>query len=119
MAKSAVVVSWGALIPGREAAGKRVLGEALAYLEGLQRAQRIDSFEAVALDPHGGDLHGFVLVKGERDAIEAMRADEVFQRIAVRVQLVHERVRIVGAYSGAELGQLFEIWDREEEQVLR
>src|ERR671928_154888 len=54
MAKGALFVGWGALIPGREAAARRVLGDAMQYLQRLQQAGTIDSFEAVALEPHGG-----------------------------------------------------------------
>jgi len=51
--KAALFVGWGPIIPGREAQAKQVLGSALQYCEGLQRAGRIDSFDVVVLEPHG------------------------------------------------------------------
>ena len=37
MAKGALFVGWGALIPGREKAAKQVLGEAMQYLHRLEQ----------------------------------------------------------------------------------
>jgi hypothetical protein len=111
MAKAALFVGWGALIPGREEAGGNVLAGAMQYLQRLQGEGRIDSFEAVALDPHGGDLAGFVLVKGDKDAIGELRMSDEFVRILVRVQRVHQSVGVVNAYTGAEMQSLFALWD--------
>ncbi|MDR7316435.1 hypothetical protein [Brevibacillus nitrificans] len=36
----------------------------------------------------------------------------------VGVQLVHRHVRVVGAYTGAELQSLFAMWDEQEEKLL-
>jgi hypothetical protein len=54
-----VVRRLGPLIPGREEAAREVLGEAVQYLHRLKQVGKIDSFDAVALEPHGGDLSGF------------------------------------------------------------
>jgi hypothetical protein len=117
MAKGALFVGRGALIPGREAAAQRVLEEAVQYLTALQRNGTIDSFELVALEPHGGDLAGFVLVKGDREAIARLRTSNEFARIVARVQLVHSNVGVVGAYTGPEMGALFELFDRQREEL--
>ncbi len=111
MAKAAVFVGWGALIPGREAAAGKVLQGAMQFLTRLQQQGRVDSFEAVALGPHGGDLSGFVLVKGDKDAISQLRSSEEFVRITTRIQRVHQSVGAVDAYTGAEMGQYFAMWD--------
>jgi hypothetical protein len=117
MAQGALFVGWGALIPGREEAARKVLAESVEYLQRLQWEGAIDSFEAVALEPHGGELAGFVLVKGDQQAIAHLRVNDEFTRIAVRVQLVHTHVGVVGAYTGAEMQSLFEVWDRQEEEL--
>ncbi len=118
MAKGALFVGWGALIPGREKAAAPVLHEAVAHLTRLQREGAIDGFEAVTLEPHGGDLAGFILVKGDREAIDRLRASAEFARIAVRIQLVHQNVGIVGAYTGEEMRALFGIWAEQENELL-
>ena len=40
-----------------------MLGEAMRYLQRLQQEGMIDGVGAVGLEPHGGDLYGFLLVK--------------------------------------------------------
>lgn len=117
MAKGALFVGWGALIPGREKAGRGVLGGALKYLQRLQREGVLDNIEVAVLEPHGGDLHGFVLVKGDREALARLRVADEFVQVIVGVQLVHERVRVVWAYTGEEMQSLFEMWDRREGEL--
>lgn len=111
MNKSALFVGWGALIPGREDTGGTVLNESLGYLELLKNQHLIDSFETVALAPHGGDLAGFVLVKGDKDSIVALQSSEEFKRISTRILRVHTGVRTVTAYTGAELGDYLALWN--------
>lgn len=115
MAKSALFVGWGAMIPGRERLAQQVLGEGMALLGQLQETGVIDSFETYLLEPHGGDLLGFVILKGDAEKIAALRSIEAIARLLVRVQLVHENVRMVGAYAGEEAGRMFGIWAAEEE----
>jgi hypothetical protein len=117
VAKGALFVGWGALITGREKAARSVLGEAMQYLQRLQKERAIDSMEVVALEPHGGDLHGFVLVKGDQETLARLRVDDEFVRMMVGVQLVHSKVGVVGAYTGAEMQSLFGMWDQQEEKL--
>lgn len=116
MVTSALFVGWGALIPGREEAGGAVLQESMSYLQTLREGGRIDGFEAVALAPHGGDLAGFVLVKGDRDAITELRGSEEFRRITTRMQRVHQHVGEVEAFLGPELLRYFALWDEPLEE---
>jgi hypothetical protein len=117
MAKGALFVGWGALIAGREKAAQKVLNEAMQYCQRLRQEGTIDSFEAVALEPHGGELEGFVMIKGEREKIAKLRVDEEFVRVIVGVQLVHNKVGVVGAYTGSEMQSLFETWNQQEENL--
>ncbi|MBN8942286.1 MAG: hypothetical protein J0H01_22460 [Rhizobiales bacterium] len=118
MAKGALFVGWGALIPGREKVAPGVLDEALAFLQGKRQRAEIDGFDVALLEPHGGDLEGFVLVKGDKDVLARLRVEEAFLRIIVGVQLVHQRVGVVWAHMGAEMPPLFALWDQQEEKLL-
>lgn len=118
MAKGALFVGWGVIIPGREEAAPQVLNEAVQWLVRLQQEGRIDGFEAVTLEPHGGDLAGFVLVEGNRESLASLRGEDEFLRTMVRVQLVHSKVGVGSAYTGAEMQSLFALWDREEATLI-
>lgn len=118
MAQGALFVGWGAIIPGREKTASRVLGAAVEYLRRMQGEGTIDGFDVMLLEPHGGELEGFVTVKGDRDKLARLRVSEDFQRVIVGVQLVHSKVGVVGAYAGAEMGSLMRLWDEQEDQLL-
>jgi hypothetical protein len=119
MPKGSLFVGWGSIIPGREKAASSALQDAMSYLGSLQHEGTIDGFEAVLLEPHGGDLEGFVLVRGDKDALARLRGQEEFLRTIVGVQLVHTKVGVVTAYSGAEMLPLLAIWDQQESRLLR
>ncbi len=117
MAKGALFVGWGAIIPGREKTAANVLGEAMEYCGRLQQDGQLDSFEAIVLEPHGGNLEGFVVVRGDKDKLAQLRVDDEFVRMIVGVQLVHTNMRVVWAYTGAEMQSLFAMWDQQEEKL--
>ena len=81
------------------------MGEAARFYTELQGGGEIESFEAVLLEPHGGDLGGFFLVRGEREALARVRTSEDFGRVIVRATMVVQRVGVVAATTGAELAR--------------
>lgn len=118
MAKGALFVGWGSIITGREKAAPKVLMEAMGYLQELQKRGTLDTIDVVCLEPHGGELEGFVLVKGDKDALASLRVNEEFVKMIVAVQLVHNKVGVVWAYTGAEMQSLFQMWDQQEEKLI-
>ena len=70
MSKDVIFVGWDRAVPGREKTGAALFQEYLQYLGGLKAAGSIDSFEVVLLTPHGGDLNGFFLIRGERSKLD-------------------------------------------------
>jgi hypothetical protein len=104
MADAALFIGWGENVPGREAKGIEVFGEALAYYGGLQGSGSIESYDVVLLAPHGGDLAGFLLVKGSDEQLAALRASEEFDRLNTRAGLVVNRLGVVDAVFGEGVG---------------
>lgn len=111
-------VGWGAIIPGREQTAARVLGEAMQYLQRLRTQGIIDSIDVVLLEPHGGELEGFVLVKGGRSKLALLRVEDEFVRTIVAVQLVHAKVAVVGGHSGPAMEALMQAWGEQEARLL-
>jgi hypothetical protein len=107
MANAALFIGWGNAVRGREAKSLEVFNEGLQYWTGLQQAGEIDSFEPVALEPHGGDLFGFVLIRGDRDKLNKLRYSEAWLRLNDRAGAVVEGLGIVTAYIGEDLQRLF------------
>jgi hypothetical protein len=105
MADAGLFIGWGAPIHGREAKGLEVFSEALAYYARLQQEGVIEGFETAILEPHGGDLQGFILVRGSEERLGQLRLDEEFVRISTRASLVVEGVGVIGAALGDGLEQ--------------
>ena len=103
MADHALFIGWGEIIPGREQQATRVFGETMAYFGGLQQQGEIASVEPFFLEPHGGDLNGFFLLRGELDVLSRVRNSEEFGRVILRATMVVQRMGVVAGTTGQEL----------------
>jgi hypothetical protein len=110
VAEMGVFIGWGAPVRGREAKGLEVFDESVEYWGRLQQEGRIESFEVVLLYPHGGDLYGFALLRGDGEALDAIRASDEFNRLVARAGLVVEGLGIVSAALGGSLGPQVELY---------
>ena len=107
MAMGALFIGWGPAVRGREQKALEVFQEALQYYGRMQQQGEVQSFEPVALEPHGGDLAGFLLVKGDADKLARLRASDEFIALNTRALLVVENFGVVGAFVGDGLQGLF------------
>jgi hypothetical protein len=103
MADFGVFVGFGFPARGREEGATKVFQEMMQFLGSQAQSGTIESFEPVFLQPHGGDLGGFVLIKGERSKLDGMVASSEFQRIATRAQITVEHLGIVNCFLGKEM----------------
>jgi len=100
MADAALFVGWGHTVRGRERQALQVFGDAMAFYGGLQQNGEIESMEPIFLEPHGGDLIGFFLIRGDAEKLSALRVREDFERLNARASLVVEGFGVVGASIG-------------------
>jgi hypothetical protein len=110
MADAGLFLGWGPPVRGREAVGLEVFGEAIEFYGKAQQEGRIEGFEAVLLEPHGGELGGFFLIRGSADQMSARRADDAFERLTTRASFVVDDVGVVGAYLGDGLARAMGIY---------
>ena len=103
MADAALFIGWGEVVRGREMKALQVFNETQQYYTRLQQAGTIESFEAVLLNPHGGDLAGFILIRGDQAKLDALRATEEFQKNQTRASLIAANVGVITAAIGASL----------------
>ena len=107
MAMSAMFIGWGPAVRGREQKALEAFQDGLSFYQRLQQQGDIQSFEPVALEPHGGDLIGFLLVKGEPEKLARIRSSDEFIALTTRAQLLVDNVGVVGAFVGADLQALY------------
>ena len=110
---NALFIGWGHSVHGREQQALQVFNEALQYFGGLQQQGEIEAFEPVALEPHGGDLYGFLLLRGDPDKLNRVRASEEFLRIIQRGDLAVEGMGVVTAFVGDDLNRQFGIFQQQ------
>src|SRR5438093_8090699 len=103
MAKGVLFFGWGNATRGREMKALQVFQEALNYWGGLQQKGEIDSFEPFFLEPHGGDLVGFLIIKGDQDKLNRVRTAPETLRINTRAGLIVENFGMVGGWTGKEM----------------
>jgi hypothetical protein len=103
MADAGLFIGWGEVVRGRETEAVERFNATVEYFEGLQAEGAIESFEAVFLEPHGGDLAGFFFLRGDAERLSALRVDEEFESIIQQATLIADGVGVVGASMGAAL----------------
>jgi hypothetical protein len=113
MANAALFIGWGAAVRGREEVGLKVFDEAIQFLVGLREAGEIESFEPVFLEPHGGDLSGFILVRGDREALARVRTSDEMNRLNLRADQVVESYGVVGGLLGDSIPGQVELYQSE------
>jgi hypothetical protein len=100
MAEAGLFIGWGQAVRGRETKAVQVFEEGLEFWREQQAGGAIESFEVVFLGPHGGDLNGFLLVRGTYEQIAAVRANDEFQRINARAAAIVDGLGIIDATVG-------------------
>jgi hypothetical protein len=104
MAGESLFVGWGQVVRGREQLALQVFQETVAYFGKLQEEGLIEGFDAYLLAPHGGDLNGFFMIRGEQSALDSVRSSPDFMRAVARAGSVVDNVGVVSAYTGEALG---------------
>jgi hypothetical protein len=103
MADFGLFIGWGNGVRGREAKAAGVFNEAVELWSRWQQEGTIEGWEAFFLEPHGGDLAGFFLLRGERDKIAQARASDDLSRIVLRAGLVVDNIGVVGLETGGRI----------------
>jgi hypothetical protein len=105
MKEAGVFIGWGPSLPGRERKSVELFLETMRYFMGLVAQGRLISVEPVFLEPHGGDLEGFLLLRGDQDELNRLRGEDEVRRLMVKASLILQDLRVVGAVTGSGLNQ--------------
>jgi hypothetical protein len=108
MADDAIFIGWGPVITGREQKAPDVFNEVVQFWGQKQQQGEVEGFDAFFLEPHGGDLAGFLIVRGDAQKLSQIRASDEFIRQTNRGQAVVQNFGVVTAFTGDRLNQLFQ-----------
>jgi hypothetical protein len=113
VADAGLFIGWGQVVRGREDRALDVFNETIELYGQMQSDGRIESFEVCLLQPHGGELGGFELIRGSEDQIDALRRSEDFERINTKASLIVDDLGIVDMLIGEGLGRAMAIYQEE------
>ena len=117
MSEAALCTVWGTPVPGREKHALDVYSETLQYWGRLQQQGKIERFDVVVLGPTGGDLTGFMLVRGTQAQLDSVRHSEEYERLLNRVQLIAQHVRAADAFVDEGLARVMSQYTDEVARV--
>ena len=83
-----------------------------AWFGELQAKGTLTSWEPVFLQPHGGDLGGFFLLRGDPDKLHELTTGDAWEDHTMRASLHLDGFGVVGAYSGAAVGEAMAKWSK-------
>jgi len=113
MADAGLFIGWGQVVRGREERALDVFNETVAFYGQLQSDGRIESFDVALLDPHGGELAGFAMLRGSEDQIDAVHRAEDFLREMAKASLIVDDLGIIDAAIGEGLGRAISIYQEQ------
>jgi hypothetical protein len=97
MADAGLFVGFGNPVRGREEQAVELFNETIGWYSSLQEEGEIESFEPVFLEPHGGDLGGFILIRGDAEKLSKLRVSDEFTQLVIRAGLYVDSIGVVGA----------------------
>ena len=105
MPDRAVFIGFGQPVRGREERAVDVFNEFVGMCGRMQADGRIEDMDVTLLDPHGGDLGGFFMVRGSEEQCSALQMDEEFRRACLDATLIVENFGVVPAATGAAVAE--------------
>ena len=110
MANAAMMIGWDRVVVGREKQALELFNESLTFYGKLVNDKKLESFEPVLMAAHGGDMNGFILLRGTAQQIDAVRRMPQFESMMVRGEHYLEGVGALDAYVGDGLSRIMEIY---------
>ncbi len=114
----ALMISFGAVHPGRERLAVDVFREVSRYLGDLLADDAISNFQPFFFaDGQVNDTSGFFILEGKRDRLDQLRRDEGFVKLLLRAGAATRNMRVHTLVAGSEAGRLLNMY-REVRQDL-
>lgn len=113
MADAGLFIGWGQVVRGREERALEVFNETIELYGRLQSEGRIESFEVSLLQPHGGDLDGFALLRGSEQQMDEVARDDDFVRGMQKADLIVDNLGVISALLGDGLARGISIYQEQ------
>jgi hypothetical protein len=111
MESNVIFFGWNRSLAGREQLSSDHFNDFVEYLGGLHRSGSIESFDTVFLEPHGGDLNGFFLIRGDSASLDSLIASEEWSTHMVRAGMHLDRSGSVRGFTGESVITRMKLWN--------
>jgi hypothetical protein len=118
MADRILFIGWGATVRGREQRALDVFDEAVGFYGRCQQEGRIESFDVILLEPHGGGLAGYMELHGTAEQIAALREDREFRRIMIDASLIVDELGAVDGFANEGIARQLALYREAISQVV-
>jgi hypothetical protein len=114
---NALFIGWGPVKTGREKVSFQVFAEAIQYFAGLQQHGDIENFEPIGLEWHGGELMGFLIIRGDATKLQQLRYSDEFTRLISRGAAVVQNFGVVSAWTGEGMQGVLDAVQRDTQDL--
>jgi hypothetical protein len=108
--RNVILFAWDRAIPGREQTSGTHFDEFVEYLTSKAQSGAIQGFDVVFLDPHGGDLNGFFLIRGDSVSLDALTSTTEWAEHMTRAILHLQGSGAVRGSTGESAASRMELW---------
>ena len=100
MADRVIFMGWNRPVVSREQQAFQLFQKSMEFWAKLQADGRIESFEPVILSAHGGDLNGFIIIKGDANKLSEILEDDNFRDMVTEAGYCLEGFGVVRGFIG-------------------
>jgi hypothetical protein len=109
---NAIVFGWNRVVPGREGLAAELFGVATAFYEVQRTTGKIESWEPIFLERHGGDFNGFFVIKGTHAQLDTLSASDEFRDIIFRADHYLQGVGVIEGFTGSTIAEMMQRWTK-------
>ena len=112
MADRVLFIGWNRPVVGREQQAQKLFMKAMEFYAKLLAEGRIEGFDTVLLNPHGGDLNGLVILKGTAAKLAEVQRDESFINMQAEGNYCLEGLGVIFGLTGNAIGDFMVRWSK-------
>jgi hypothetical protein len=112
MADAALFIGWNRAVAGREQQAMDLFGKVVEYYTRAQSEGKIESFEPVLLGAHGGDLNGFMLVRGDPGKLAEFKREDTFVEYVIEAGYCLLGVGVIDCSIGERITNTMSQWSK-------
>ena len=112
MADRVLFIGWNRPVAGREKQAMQLFQKAVEYYSRLKTAGKIESFESVILTGHGGDLNGFIILRGDAKKLAEVREEDTFFEFTIEAGYCLDGFGIVPGFVAEGVTKTLSQWSK-------